>query len=315
MTKDFCTFVDKNYLARGMALYYSLLEHCPDFTLWILCMDTESFAMLEKLKLEKIKLLKVTDVEDKRMLDVKPTRTAVEYMWMFGSQLSLFILEKTGIDMITYLDADLYFYAPMEEIYREFGDKSIMIIPHRYPDNKIHLEKISGIYNVGMLIFRNDKNALECLNWWKDRCIEWCFNRNEDGKLGDQMYLNDWPTRFKNVHVLKHLGANVAPWNIDRSTFKKNGGEIIGTDKTSGLKFLLIFYHFHGLKIYANKAGRIKFYPITLLNHDIYGQYLKAIQKAYSHIRSTVPSWNYGFAKRLDILRYIKQYVTMFFKR
>jgi len=110
MIYNFCTLFDKNYLTRGLALYDSLLKFCPDFKIWMLCMDAESYEMLKSLNLEKIIPLKIEEIEDKCLLSVKNTRTSAEYCWMMSSSLPLYILEKIGVDMITYLDADLYFF-------------------------------------------------------------------------------------------------------------------------------------------------------------------------------------------------------------
>lgn len=296
-TLNFCTLFDKNFLTRGIALHVSLTRHCPSFTLWVLCMDDESHAMMAKLALPNVRLLKISEVEDSRMTAVKPGRTAVEYCWMFSSALPLYLLEKDPtLDTIAYIDADIYFYAPPDEIYRELASGSILIIPHSYSPGEKHREKTSGIYNVGMMIFRNDANALAALRWWKDRVIEWCYARYEDGRFGDQLYLNDWPTRFPGVHVLENRGANVASWNIE------------AYDRA---RFPLIFYHFHGLKIYMSKTGKIKPYPVTVRDRSIYDPYIAAIQRAYDEVRELDPTWEFGCAKPLDILRLIKQHIGL----
>lgn len=314
MNYNFCTLFDKNFLTRGLALYESLLKFCPDFKIWMLCMDKESYEMLKKLDLEKIIPLKIEEIEDKGLLSVKNTRTTSEYCWMMSSSLPLYILEKTGIDMITYLDADLYFFQPMTAIYDEFADNSIMIIPHWFPKKDKSQEKISGIYNVGMLIFRNDKNGLECLRWWKERCIEWCYARYEDGKLGDQMYLNVWPEKFNGVCILQNRGANVASWNIKGYSFFKKKGEIWLKVLDSGKEFPLIFYHYHGLKIYAGAGGKIHPYPIAIYEPQIYRKYIQALNTAYGRINEIQHPWLYGCVKRLDIFRIIKQYIILHYR-
>lgn len=315
MKHDICTLFDKNYLSRGLALYDSLREHCPEFTLWMLCMDKESHKLLRKLNLKDIRPIKLSEIEDDRLKSVKSTRTGTEYCWMFSSSLPLYLLEKNpGMGMITYIDADIYFYDSIEKIYDEFGNNSVMIIPHNSSEKNKWREKTSGIYNVGMMIFRNDANGLETLRWWKDRVIDWCFSRYENGKFGDQLYLNDWPTRFRGVYVLRNLGANMASWNIGRCIFSKRNEKIIGVEKETGKEFPLIFYHFHGLKIYLNKKGKIKAYPIGILNKKIYSEYIEVLQREFERIKIIDKDWKYGFAPRPGILRLVKQYFQKLLK-
>lgn len=314
MIYNFCTLFDKNFLTRGLALYESLIEHCPNFKIWILCMDEASYEMLKKLKLEKVIPLKLQEIEDEKLLSVKDARTTSEYCWTMSSSLPLYILEKTGVDMIAYLDADLYFFQPLTAIYDEFANNSIMIIPHWFPEKNKSQEKTSGIYNVGMLIFRNDKNGLECLRWWKERCIEWCYAYYENGKLGDQMYLDVWPEKFEGVCVLQNRGANVASWNIDNYSFFKKQGELWLKILGSGKELPLIFYHYHGLKIYSDTREKIRSYPITVYEPQIYRKYIQALNRTYGQIRTVERSWSYGCAKKLDLFRVIKQYIMLYYR-
>ena len=78
-------------------------------------------------------------------------------------------------------------------------------------------------YNVEWVTFRRDPDGLEALNWWHDRCIEWCYQRAEDGKMGDQKYLDDWLVRFERVHVVRHPGAGLAPWNVKAHRLGEDG--------------------------------------------------------------------------------------------
>lgn len=314
MTYNFCTLFDKNYLTRGLALYESLLKFCPDFKIWMLCMDAESYEMLKKLDLDKIIPLSLEEVEDTSLLSVKNTRTAVEYCWMMSSSLPLYLLEKNKLDMITYLDADMYFFHGLQDIYEEFGSNSIMLIPHRFLEKKEEKEKNSGIYNVGMMIFRNDENGLKCLRWWKEKVVEWCYSRYEEGKYGDQLYLNDWPQRFKNVHILKNHGANTASWNIKRYVFFKKEDELWLKEKNLPSEYPLIFYHCHGLKFFLSASKKVRPYPVTVLQREIYKKYIEAIQKAYEQIWTLNRNWNYGSAPKISIIKQIKQILIKFFK-
>jgi len=93
---------------------------------------------------------------------------------------------------------------------------------------------------------------LEVLTWWQERCLEWCHDRLEDGKFGDQKYLDDWTERFAGVHVLEHPGGGVAPWNIGRYDIVEEQGVLCGIERDTGRKFPLVFYHFHFVKFHNN---------------------------------------------------------------
>lgn len=243
--------------------------------------------------LEKIFLIDISDFEDEELRKIKPSRTVAEYCWTCTPSLPLYILKrKPSLDMITYLDADLFFYSDPAPVYEELGDKSILIIEHRFPDYLKHLE-INGIYNVQMIAIRNNEWGLECLRWWRERCNEWCYYRLEDGKLGDQKYLDDWPSRFQGVHVLQHKGAGVALWNVIRYKIIEQWGQTFVDDVP------LIFYHFHQFQLLKHGSydfGNKGIYSLTPENIAlIYKPYVLEIERSIARVRKIDQQFNYGF--------------------
>src|SRR5438445_589515 len=224
----FCTYFDRSYWPRGLALYRSLQRHCPAFQLWVLCMDRVCYDVLAKLGLAGVHPIALDEYEkgDEDLLRAKQNRTPIEYYFTCSPSLPLFVLERhPQADLITYLDADLYFFADPSPIYEEIGRHSIAIIGHRFPPHLQDWERY-GIYNVGWVSFRRDAEALVCLRWWRERCLEWCYDRCEDSRFADQKYLDDWPSRFQGVAVLQHKGANLAPWNLANYTIREAGNRV-----------------------------------------------------------------------------------------
>lgn len=255
MTYNFCTLFDSNYLSRGIALYRSLEKHCKNFHLFIFAFDSRSYKILKQLSFSNATIISLAEFEDEKLLQVKPTRSIAEYCWTSTSSTILYVLENFNVDNCTYVDADVFFYSSPEPIFQELGDKSILITEHRYSP-QYNKELKAGKYCVQFVTFRNDENGLKALKWWRDRCLEWCYARYEDGKFGDQLYLDDWTERFQGVHVMQHLGGGLAAWNIQQYEFKKSGEKIIGIEISTGKEFEVIFYHFHYLKFFSD--GKIE---------------------------------------------------------
>jgi hypothetical protein len=142
----------------------------------------------------------------------------------------------------------VYFFSSPAPLFSELGDDSTQIVPHRYAPKHRHFEDTSGIYNVEWVTFRREQHGLEALDWWHARCLEWCYNRLEDGKFGDQKYLDDWPQRFRGVNVLRHIGGGVAPWNVANYTLSERDG-LPCVDDTP-----IVFYHCHSLRLFRRSA-------------------------------------------------------------
>ena len=55
--------------------------------------------------------------------------------------------------------------------------KRQIIVPHRFKDEQAEKEAHDkqGSYCVEFNTFVKDKNGYEALNWWAERCLEWCF--------------------------------------------------------------------------------------------------------------------------------------------
>ena len=263
---NYCTLFDSNYLTRGLAMYESLENHSEEFHLYIFAFDDKSYTLLQALKYKNITVISLLEFEDEVLLQIKPGRGAGEYCWTCTPSIIKYSIEKFDLKSCTYLDADLYFFSNPSILIDEMGDASVLITEHRYTP-EYDQSKTSGIYCVQFMTFKNDQRGMKVLNWWRNSCNEWCFARFEDGKFGDQKYLDDWTTRFDGIHVLQHLGGGVAPWNVQQYNLSDN-------------KVELIFYHFHNYKIIENKKVELGTYKLNkIVIDELYKPYSKHLDK------------------------------------
>ncbi len=253
---NFVTLFNSNYLSRGMVLYKSLAANCPAFHLYVVAFDDATFNYLKQHPEPHLTAISLVEFEDEKLNSIKNSRSATEYCWTCTPTTVLFAIQNFKLDHCIYIDADLCFYANPQTLMDEWEKSSILITEHRYTPQYDQSAE-SGIYCVQFVGFKNNEAGMRALNYWRDACITWCYARSEDGKFGDQKYLDDWTTRFEGVHVLKHLGGGVAPWNMQQYQFKARNGKILGTEILSGKQFESVFFHFHGVKIYKDNCASL----------------------------------------------------------
>lgn len=243
MTRVFCTYFDHRYLPRGIALYQSLRRHVGDFELWVLCLDAPCSRALRQLALPKVRPVELGEIEEATagLRDARDDRSTLEFYFTCTPALPLYVLgRRREGELVTYVDADLYFFSDPAPAFRELGGRSVAIVGHRFTPDRLHMLE-AGVYNVGWLSFRRDGPGLACLRWYLDRCLEWCGDYLSGGRYADQKYLDDWPRRFAGVAVLRHKGVGLASWNLENYALSLRDGRVWVDDDP------LIFFHFHGL--------------------------------------------------------------------
>jgi len=282
---NYCTLFDSNYLTRGLAMYESLKAQSDDFHLYIFAFDNRSVTLLKKLRLDHVTVISLQEFEDEKLLSIKNARTAGEYCWTCTPSIIKYCIETYNLDNCTYLDADLYFFSDPSVLIEEMGNNSILITEHRYT-LQYDQSATSGVYCVQFMTFKNDDNGMNVLNWWRDACNEWCYARFEDGKFGDQKYLDDWTTRFEGIHVLQHLGGGVAPWNIQQY-------------ELTNPAFKLIFYHFHAFKFLSNATVELGNYKLRYADLQmLYKPYLEHLEQIKDTISKIDITYDYhGISK------------------
>lgn len=322
----FCTLFDSFYLDKGIALYRSLERYAlDDFRLYVFCFDERSFEILESMHLKNIVLIHSSVFENDLMLGLKKERSKAEYCWTCTPQTIEYVLDNYGEESVTYIDADLYFFSDPQVLFDEIKDAgaNVVIVEHRFSKDKrgSRLLKRSGKYCVEFNYFDQSEYSRECLNWWKEKCIEWCFHLYEPERMGDQKYLEKFPLMFKGVYELQNLGGGVAPWNLNQyllEDYSKQG--IVLSDKESNQQFDLIFYHFQNIRyIGRNHINICSGTSNKELKDCIYRPYLKEIEKIRSELKmkgiffSTKKSYSSNYFISLfqaTILRFKTRYIS-----
>jgi len=277
--EHFVTLFDALFLPQGLALHMSMERHAGCYTLWILCVDDEVHDVLSRLNLPNVRLLMLSKLETIELAAVKPTRSKGEYCWTLTPFAPRFVFEADiEVSRVTYLDADMWFRKNPASIFSEFNTskKDVLITDHAYSP-EYDQSTTSGQFCVQFMTFSRDGGEV-VRKWWEERCIEWCFGRFEDGKFGDQKYLDDWPVRFKGlIHVLQDKELMQAPWNANRFPFSTS-----------------VLWHFHGARVLIQDNKLLGLwsgsYPLPdITRRYIYKVYLADLYRCINQLRTVMP--------------------------
>lgn len=279
----FCTLFNTNYLDKGLVLYDSLRQHSSKFSLYVLAMDDTCYKILTDLNYPDLIPIKLSDFEDKELLQAKSNRTSGEYCWTCTPSLILYVLKKYQTSHCAYIDADLYFYSDPIVILKEMINRkaSVQITGHRfYDDEAEQRSRFVGKYCVEFNTFMNDPDSLGLLETWRNQCLDDCSADGDGIHFGDQKYMDNWIDNYSFAIETENLGAGVAPWNIAKYQLVDASKDLVSCENK---EYELLFYHFQNIRYYTQNCVDISCYgrkgiSEELVNH-LYIPYLKRLDE------------------------------------
>ncbi len=279
---------DGNYLHKAIVFYKSLLEYHNNFILHIFCFDSPTYKTLEKLCYKNVHIYHHLEFESKELLKSKKSKERMyEYYWACNPSIARKVLNENKVDFVTLADCDIMFFQSPEVIFDEFKDADVIIQPNNfsYQHEKDFIPV--GYYCSSFQCFRNNKNGRKILDYWHEKCMKWCSAKFEEGRFGDQKYLDDWRIRFKNVREIANPGTNVAPWNVQKFDLSLSKKQIFINNK-----WPLIYYHYHSFRMnllnysYIITGDRDNNYRIDENSINlIYKPYVKEIKEAIKTLK------------------------------
>ena len=296
---SFCTIADTLFLSRALALYGSLLKHSPDFCLFVLCVDDFTERTVAGLRhIEAIPLAALA-AADQGFRNVRDSRTPLEYCCTAKPVLLLHLFERfPEIDVLTYIDADMFFFSDPAAILTELGTASILVTGY---DAAADPGKLAGRYNAALVVFRQNADSMNCLATWREQCLEWCFKRREERGFLDQKYLNEWPARFGSARVSEHTGINAGRRHIVGRAITAADGAIL----VDGVR--LICFHFHSVLVirsflfHSSITQHTPDHPWKIATSVIYFPYLRELRKAILSSNCCAPEAHRSIAWQMEV--------------
>ncbi|MBU6431441.1 MAG: hypothetical protein KGJ58_02865 [Patescibacteria group bacterium] len=308
---NIATIFDRNYLIRALAFHEAISKFKNEYVFWFLCLDKDTKEILEKLSLNNVIAMSVEEIGDEELLKTRSSRSTGEFAFTSKPSWINYIFNKIKDgDTLIYADNDIIYFAPPENILERMikNGHSIGVTPHKFSEKKDWMNEKIGKYNAGLIYFISDQNSRLCVNEWRKQCIDWCYLKYDNGRFGDQLYMNKWPEKYKGIYEIPDKGVNLGSWNIYNFKITERGGNFFVDEEP------LVCYHFHRIKFYI-AGNKIKPLPIYIYHKKLYNMYTDMIEKGWGKMLAFNKDWNYGFAEKPGVLRLIKQNLTRFLRK
>ena len=153
-TKYICTYFNIDYLARGLALIESINRNNPETIIYVLAIDEKVETYLSK-RYKNVEVISMNYFNSQNNSNKSKYSDEKQFLFSITPNLCKMLLNKNKeIDVLVYLDADVYVTSDITPIYDEFKGFSVGACSHRRNKFLKLFFKNYNIYNVGVNFFQ-----------------------------------------------------------------------------------------------------------------------------------------------------------------
>jgi len=308
------TIASSNFSAQVMALFQSVKQYHPELDCYFILADKTIPAIIKNQTMFSV--VRAEDLEIPEFTQFAFKYSVVEFNTAIKPFAFGYLFNKEYPNVM-FLDPDIFVFNRLDFILDLFNQYSVLLTPHianadfashTFVNHEFSFLRF-GIFNLGFLAIRADENGLKLINWMKIRCHQNCYILKNESTYVDQKWGNFIPALFDNVYVIKHLGCNVAYWNLHERQI-----ENFKVNKKSDL----LFFHFSSFDFTDNQ--KITKNPVFEFNlnsmpglKSVFDTYRNAIEPYVAQLKP-VPDYEYGFfsdgTKISEYQRILYQYVA-----
>lgn len=243
------TICANNYLAHAKTLAISFKRFHPEVEFAIAILDKpDSTIQYDMLGADTI--IWVHELFPDMVNTLKDTYSIAELCTVVKPQLFQYFF-KIGFEAVLYIDPDIKVYSHFDEVISSLENSEVVLTPHicsptgevGHPLDKDIMR--TGIYNLGFLALKKSEATQLFVKWWDKRVQKYGFHDLKKGYFFDQIWLGFAPAFIDRVHIERHLGYNMANWNLhERHLLSHANGYTVNTTEVP-----LRFFHFSHFKI------------------------------------------------------------------
>lgn len=207
------TIVSANYIGFAATLMQSVREHHPEVDRYIFLSDAmHEFADIDL----AAHLMSCDQINIANIDNMKLWYTVIEFNTSIKPYTFLYLFETKDYEDVCYIDPDIQLFQPLREVFWGLSDHSCVLTPHmmhplqdgKEPSDLTIMK--SGVYNLGFLGLKNDKDGRRLARWWADRCYDGCRVDIAGNRFTDQRWMDLAPAFVSRPYILRHPGYNVA---------------------------------------------------------------------------------------------------------
>ena len=240
------TICANNYLAHASVLAKSFKTFHPEVLFMVALLDEPS-SEVDYSSLPFDEILWVHEVLPDVVQQLKDTYGIAELCTVVKPLLFL-DLHRKGYETILYIDPDIQVFSPFSEVFEALKDHQAVLTPHLcsptgevgHPQDKDLMR--TGIYNLGFVALNMTPAVLDFVRWWDKRVQAYGYHDLKKGYFYDQIWWGYGPAFLDDVKVLRHLGYNMANWNLHEREIREDQGLYYVNDKETPLRF---FHYSH----------------------------------------------------------------------